>query len=247
MSATSPGHGALDAIRIVLVEPKHSGNIGAVARAMKTMSLASLYLVRPFDHPSHEAVRRAVGAADTLEGAVVVDRVEDAIGDCRLVVGCTARARSYPHPVLDARECSRKLVRDVARGDQVAVLFGPERTGLSNRDLHLCNFELRIPTNTAFASLNLASAVQLVCYEIFVASQEGVATSAPEIFYPSQSDMEYFYQHLVETLDSRGFLHPEKREASTAKLRRLFGRARPEVGELKLLHSLVRLMRRDGG
>jgi tRNA (cytidine32/uridine32-2'-O)-methyltransferase len=244
VSSKTVARDGLGEIRIVLVEPNHPGNIGAVARAMKTMSLSALYLVRPTEHPTYEAERRAVGAVDTLAGAIVVDRVEDAVGDCRLVIGSTARARSHPHPVVEARGCGRMLVGESESGVASAVLFGPERTGLSNRDLNLCNHEVRIPTNPDFASLNLASAVQLISYEILMARHMDELPTAPEIDYPSQFEMEYFYDHLIKTLDTRDFLLSDKRQVSIAKLRRLFGRARPETGELKLLHSLVKLIGR---
>jgi len=233
-------------IRIVLIEPKHPGNIGAVARAMKTMRLANLYLVRPVEFPSFDAERRAVGALDTLKAATVVERLEDAIGDCRLVIGTTARARAHPHPVLSARSCAEKLAREANARAPAAVLFGPERTGLSNRDMDACTFQLTIPTNPEFASLNLASAVQLLSYEIFLASEQAPAPDPRSVEYPNQSDMEFFYKHLEKTLVSRNFLDEARREVTVSKMRRLFGRARPRIGELKLLHSLVKLMERGG-
>ncbi len=239
---------AVDDVRIVLIDPQHPGNIGAVARAMKTMALHRLYLVRPAKFPDYDAGRRAAGAVDVLERAVVVDDVAEAIGDCPLVIGSSARTRAHPLPVLDARESARMLVREAAAGAPVAVLFGPERTGLSNDDLDLCNFRLRIPTGREFKSLNLAAAVQLLCYEVLMASladEPAGPVDERDREYPSQGDMEYFYRHLQRTLDARGFTADSRRAVTLAKLRRLFGRARPAVGELKLLHSLVRLMHRD--
>ena len=238
----------VDDIRIVLIDPQHPGNIGAVARAMKAMALHRLYLVRPVEFPAYEAERRAAGANDVLEQAIVVDDAADAIGDCQLVIGGSARSRSYPLPVLDARESGRRLVLGAAAGAPVAAIFGPERTGLSNEDLDRCNFRMRIPTSTEFSSLNLASAVQLLCYEVLVASLEkpqNLPRRDPDREYPSQSEMEFFYKHLEKTLDARSFTADSRRAATIAKLRRLFGRARPAAGELKLLHSLVRLMHRD--
>ncbi len=238
-------HLSLDNIRIVLIEHKHPGNIGAVARAIKTMALTNLYLVRPVDFPSHDAERRAVGALDTLNAATVVLRLEEAIGDCRLVIGTTSRARAHPHPVLTARACGEKLVREASERAPAAVLFGPERTGLSNRDMDACTFQLTIATNPEFASLNLASAVQLLSYEVFLASGEVPVPDPPSIEYPDQSDMEYFYKHLEKTLVARSFLDEARREVTLSKIRRLFGRSRPSAGELKLLHSLVKLMERN--
>lgn len=242
----------LDGIRVVLIEPQHPGNIGAAARAMKTMGLRRLYIVRPkTEFPTYEAERRAAGSLDILRAAVVTESLDEATGDCRLVVGATARSRTHGHPVIDARTCGRKLVREASVGEPVALLFGPERTGLSNDDLNRCHLEVRIPTSEEFSSLNLASAVQLLCYEVQVAlresnaqGEEGGEPTATAGEYPTQREMEYFFRHLEETLDERGFTADARREVTFAKLRRLFARSRPHVGELKLLHSLVRLMRR---
>lgn len=240
---------SLENIRIVLVESQHPGNIGATARAMKTMGLTRLFLVRPKTPcPSYEAERRAAGSQDVLAAAVVTDDLDSVTGDCRLVVGGTARARTHRHPVLDARECGRKLFAEATGDDPLAVLFGPERTGLSNDDLDRCNFELRIPTSAAFSSLNLAAAVQLLCYEVHMASIEadrGAASPAVASDYPTQREMEFFFGHLEQTLDAREFTADARTEITRSKLRRLFGRARPRAGELKMLHSLVRLMDRD--
>ena len=240
---------SIDDIRVVLIDPQHPGNIGAAARAMKAMGLRRLYLVRPQKFPAYEAERRALGAVDVLECAVVLEDAAEAVGDCRLVVGGSARARSFPLPVLDARESGRALVREASAGQPVAALFGPERTGLSNEDLDRCTVQLRIPTSPDFSSLNLASAVQLLCYEVWMAACEGSDGAAPgpprDRDYPTQREMEYFFEHLQRTLDARRFTFDNRRAATLAKLRRLFGRARPAVGELKLLHSLVRLMEGD--
>lgn len=236
---------ALEDIRIVLIETAHPGNIGAVARAMKTMALSRLVLVRPNVYPSEEAVRRATGATDVLEGARVVDHLDEAIGDCRLVIGGSARARSFPHTVLDPHECGVRLVQETAAGAPAALVFGPERSGLANQDLDRCSYQVRIPTNPAFVSLNLASAVQLVCYELFLAAAGPVA---PKVLEPacSEQEMEYFYEHLERALDSRGYLDGEMRGVTMMKMRRLFGRSRPSSGELKMLRTLTRFIHRDG-
>ena len=237
-------------VRIVLVEPSHPGNVGAVARAMKTMDLSSLVLVRPASFPSDEADRRSLGAVDLLRSARVVDTLEEAIGDCRLVIGSSARSRSFPHVSLDARRCGERLWTEAAEGEPVALLFGPERTGLSNQDLDRCAFQVRIPASEAFSSLNLAAAVQLLCYELFVASRAGWedATERPD---PGERpslhvELEHFHAHLERALDSRGYLDGEMKEVTLTRLRRLFGRARPHSGELKLLHTLAKLIHRDG-
>jgi tRNA (cytidine32/uridine32-2'-O)-methyltransferase len=239
---------ALDDIRIVLIEPAHPGNIGAVARAMKTMSLTRLVLVRPDRFPSADADRRAMGAIDILKQAQLVDGIDQAIGDCRLVIGGSARERTFPHPILDARQCGARLVEETSGGEPAALVFGPERTGLSNHDLDRCTYQVLIPTSEAFSSLNLASAVQLVCYEIFLAAREPSTREQGKRGEPSsrQAEMEYFFGHLERALDSRGFLDGQMREITMMKLRRLFGRSRPNAGELKLLHTLTRFMHRGG-
>jgi TrmH family RNA methyltransferase len=239
---------AFDDIRIVLIEPAHPGNIGATARAMKTMSLGRLALVRPNVFPSDEADRRAMGAIDIVHRAEVFDDLDEAVGDCRLVIGCSARSRSFPHLELDPRECGARLIEETATGEAAAVVFGPERMGLANRDLDRCSHQVLIPANEAFSSLNLASAVQLICYEIFLAARQsaGRQDTGPEDPASLHREMEYFYGHLERALDSRGFLDGEMREVTLMKLRRLFGRARPNSGELKILHTMMRLIHRDG-
>ena len=242
---------ALDDIRIVLIEPTHPGNIGAVARAMKTMSLTRLVLVRPRTFPSDEADRRAMGAVDILARAQVTDDLDQAIGDCRLVIGGSARARTFPHPVLDAHECGARLMEETSTGEPAAVVFGCEQSGLSNHDLDRCSYQVLIPTSETFSSLNLAAAVQLICYEIFLAARDPIDPVAPVArnaaeLPSSEKELEHFYQHLERALDSRGYLDGEMREVTMMKLRRLFGRARPTWGELKILHTFMRFIHRDG-
>ncbi len=240
---------ALEDIRIVLIQPAHPGNIGAVARAMKTMSLSRLVLVRPNVFPSQEADRRAMGAIDILQNTKVVAELGEAIGDCRLVIGGSARPRSFPHTMLDARQCGARLVQETALGESAALVFGPERMGLSNHDLDRCAYQVLIPTSDAFSSLNLASAVQLICYEIFLAARDpdSEPIAQPSELPSSQGELEYFFGHLERALDSRGYLDGEMREVTMMKLRRLFGRSRPSPGEIKILHTLTRLIHRDGG
>jgi tRNA (cytidine32/uridine32-2'-O)-methyltransferase len=239
---------ALDDIRIVLIEPAHPGNIGAVARAMKTMSFSRLVLVRPHRFPSEEADRRAMGSIEILQAAEVVDDLDRAVDDCRLVIGCSARPRSFRHSELDPKQCASQLARETASGDPAALVFGPERMGLANHDLDRCTHQLLIPTNEAFSSLNLASAVQLICYEVFLAGRAPVLGKPidPDERPSGHREMEYFFDHLERALDSRGYLDGEMREVTMTKLRRLFGRSRPDPGELKILRTLMRLIHRDG-
>jgi tRNA (cytidine32/uridine32-2'-O)-methyltransferase len=233
---------SFDKIRIVLVEPLHPGNIGAVARAMKAMDLHRLTLVRPGEFPADEADRRAVAAVDILDRAQVVETLVDAVADCQLVIGSTARARSWAHPVIDARQAGKQLTEQAALGDEVAVVFGNERAGLTNEELNACNFELRIPTSKDFKSLNLGSAVQILAYEIYMASMNAAPAHDRDVEYPDTQTFEYFYKHLETALDSRDYFKGDGREAGLIKIRRLFARSRPDVAELKRLHSLVTLM-----
>lgn len=235
-------------IRIVLVEPRHPGNVGAAARAMKTMGLDRLVLVRPAEFPSVEAEQRAVSAADVLGGAPVVDALRDAIADCSLVIATTGRARRHAHPILGPREAASQVVREAAAGASVAIVFGPERDGLSNQDLDACGFQLQIPTDDALPSLNLAAAVQLVCYELRMASAElashGGGQPAVGATHPKQAELEFFYAKLRDALEAADFFDAANPEPTFTRIRRIFGRARPDSTELLLLHGLVRLMRK---
>lgn len=234
---------SLSHIRIVLIEPNHPGNIGAAARAMKTMGLDKLYLVRPRKFPCPEADCRAVGAVDILKRAVVIQDLQSAVSGCKLVVGGSGRSREFPLPSLDAREGGVRIAKESLAGDAVAVLFGSERNGLTNQALDVCSHQLRIPTAPDFTSLNVASAVQLVCYEIFMAaSKTEPSVEVDRSSYPSHEELEFFYQHLERTLEERDFASAINPERVYAKLRRLIARARPKENELRLLHGLVRLM-----
>lgn len=250
-------------IRVVLDEPSHPGNIGAAARAMKTMGLSDLYLVRPERFPDPEADARAVSAVDVVTRATVVDDLRAAIGDCQLVVGVSGRARELSLPALEAREGGQQIMREANAGAPVAVVFGCESTGLTNEALDACTLQLRIPTSPDFKSLNLAAAVQLVCYEIWMGDAAETKSEAPESNrfietvtetvrtsdaepehdrYPSLDEFEYFYQRLERTLAERNFYYPQNPDRVNVKLRRLIARARPKDNELRLLHSLVGLM-----
>jgi len=155
-------------IRIVLVNTSHPGNIGAAARAMKNMGLSRLYLVQPKDFPSLEAISRSAGALDVLDEAVVVDDLSQAISDCVWVAGTSARLRTIEWPILEPRECVQVSLENIDQGD-IAIVFGRENSGLTNDELAKCNVLLHIPTNPDYSSLNIAAAVQVVCYEFRLA------------------------------------------------------------------------------
>jgi len=226
-------------IRVVLVETSHPGNIGAAARAIKNMGLERLVLVRPKAFPHPEASARASGATDVLERAQVVDSVEAGLADCGLVVATTARDRDQNMRVLDVRDAAARLVAECARGP-VAVLFGNERTGLTNEELSLAHALLRIPANPGYSSLNLAMAVQLVGYEIWRA-RGALHSAAPQaVPLATAADMERLYAHLAEVLEQVGF---RDRTASGThlmeRLRRLLNRAELDQNEANILRGIL--------
>lgn len=226
-------------IRIVLVGTTHPGNIGAAARAMKNMGLSELSLVRPRYFPHEDATARASGAEDVLESARVVDDLAGALADCRFVAGASARARTIDWPTLAPRECARRLVDESTEG-AAAIVFGPEKSGLTNEDLDRCHALVSIPADPGFSSLNLAMAVQVLCYEVRLAGTEGTPASAPrEVPLASSEELERFYAHLGQVLTASGFLDPENPRFLMRRLRRLFARALPDQNEVNILRGIL--------
>jgi TrmH family RNA methyltransferase len=231
----------LSNIRVVLLNTSHPGNIGAAARAMKTMGLEDLRLVNPKQFPHAEATARASGADDLLGRADVYTRLDEALQGCRLVIGASARARSIPCPILDPRECARQAQAESEHGP-VAVLFGCEQSGLSNAEMDRCHALVRIPASDAYSSLNLAAAVQVICYELFAAhvTREALVGDADTDHSPVGADeMELFYEHLERTLVELGFLDPANPRQLMRRLRRLFNRARPDENEMNILRGIL--------
>ncbi len=228
-------------IRIVLVETSHPGNIGAAARAMKTMGLTELVLVNPKDYPCVEATARAAGADDVLANARVVDSLAAAIEDCQLTFGATARLRSLRWPVVTVREAAGMAIAERQRS-KVAIVFGRERTGLSNDELALCQKLLNIPVNPAFSSLNLAAAVQVVCYELRIAALGDVVhePERPEEEYAPAGMIDSFHAQLEQDLVDIGFLDPDNPRQLPLKLRRLFVKARPTINEIKIMRGILK-------
>ena len=229
-------------IRIVLVRPTHPGNVGATARAMKNMALRSLYLIEPERFPSTEATDRAAGADDVLQGAVICASLDEALKDCHLVIGTSARSRRIEWPTLDPAAGASRLVEG-ARNGPVALLFGQERTGLLNSELDRCHFVVTIPADAAYSSLNLASAVQILAYEIYRTALAGGATmSTAEVRdgrLASSEDMQRFYQHLEEVLQEIEFLNPDKPRYLMRRLMRLFNRASLDDNEMNILRGIL--------
>ena len=235
----------LNEVRVVLVNTSHNGNVGSAARAMKTMGLSKLYLVDPVNEIDSHASALAAGATDVLGNAVVVDTLEEAIADCSLVIGTSARSRTLSWPMVEPRECGEKMIEG-AKSGPVALVFGRENSGLSNEELQLCNYHVCIPANPEYSSLNLAMAVQTLCYEVrmsYLASQEidkpTEAVAEDESNYPSSKQMELFYDHLETTLNDTGFIIKQHPGIVMTKLRRLFNRARPEEVELNILRGIL--------
>jgi TrmH family RNA methyltransferase len=228
----------MDAIRFVLCETSHPGNIGAAARAIKTMGFSELVLVRPKEFPSVEAEARASGATDVLARARVVDSLQEAIADCGLVVGASARRRKHRWPEFNPRECAAEVLGRVTSAP-AAIIFGTERSGLSNEQMDRCNALVYIPANPDYSSLNLASAVQLIAYELHFARGELEPPPPPEWPPASGEDMELFYEHLERVMTASGFLKPDNPRHLMRKLRRLFNRAQVDEHELSILRGLL--------
>ena len=232
----------LDNIRIVLVNTSHPGNIGGVARAMKNMGLSRLYLVEPRQFPDEQADWRAASASDVLEAAVVTSSLDEAVADCQFVVGTSARGRRIPWPLLDPRKCAQRMAVS-SDTEQVAVLFGREDRGLTNDELKVCNLHLNIPTSEHYSSLNLAMAVQVVCYELRMLLDAAAlpATEDDEWDTPftTRENMERFYVHLEQTLTDIEFLDPAAPRQLMARLRRLYSRVRLDEMELNILRGIL--------
>ena len=229
-------------ISIVLVNPSHPGNIGAAARAMKTMGLSQLSLVAPDEFPSGTATALASGADDILRNARVCATLDEALADCQFVVGTSARVRGVSLPLVDPRTCARSII-DEAVTHKVALIFGREDKGLTNDQLRRCHLQVHIPTNEEFSSLNLGAAVQVLCYELRM--MQLLSADALEMPEPrshelaNMEDMERYYDHLYQVLLEIGFLDHSSHEKIMAKLRRLYGRVRPDRVELSILRGVL--------
>jgi TrmH family RNA methyltransferase len=231
-------------LRIVLVETTHPGNIGATARAMKNMGLRRLVLVKPAHFPHAEATARAAGADDILAQAQVVNSLNIALQGCHGVLGTTARDRGLSGPELDPHQCALQVAEFCSQGE-AALVFGRESSGLTNDELDLCHYRIRIPTNPAFSSLNLAAAVTVVVYEVRKVIEAAVVqTPEPQSLKPrelpaSADEMANFYQHLEQVLLETGFLNPANPRHLMRQLRRLFNRSQPNKNEVNILRGML--------
>lgn len=229
-------------IRFVLVEPSHPGNIGAVARALKNMALSQLWLVRPRQFPHAESLARASGADDVLNQAQVVGTVDEALQGCGFVVATTARPREHNHRVLDVRAAADRMVQEAQRSP-VAVLLGPERTGLTNAELDLAHLLLRIPGNPEYLSLNVAMAAQIVAYELFQARNTGAnvpLSVEPAVPLATPQQMTQFYAHLSQVMSEVDFR--DRTQSGTQlmqRIRRFMQRAELDQNEVNILRGFL--------
>jgi tRNA (cytidine32/uridine32-2'-O)-methyltransferase len=237
--------GPADRLRIVLVGTQHPGNIGSAARAMKTMGLARLVLVAPEKAPSVESYALAAGADDVLAGATTCATLAEAVADCRLVLGCTARSRRVALEELLPRDAAARAVGEAAAGAEVALVFGRERTGLTNDELQLCHASVHIPANPDYSSLNLAAAVQVLSYELRLAVLASAAPAEAESAAErrdtpaSHAEMEGFFAQLADTLDAIDFHKGRAPESAMRKLRRLYLRAGLDSREVRILRGIL--------
>jgi len=225
-------------LRVVLSHTSHPGNIGAAARAMKTMGFGELVLVAPRHFPDPDATAMAAGAADVLQAARVVSTLEAAIAECTLAVGFSARGRDLSHAPAALRELAPEILA-AAKAGTVALVFGNETSGLSNDELLRCQRLAHIPANPAYSSLNLAAAVQVACYEL--AATSGVhalpASGAPDA--ATGEDIEGFFAHLESAVHQTGFADPQNPGRFMERMRRLFARSGLERAEVKLLRGML--------
>ncbi|WP_320825862.1 RNA methyltransferase [Reinekea sp.] len=234
----------LQQVRVVMVHTSHPGNIGAAARAMKTMGFRHLVLVQPRDFPSATATAMASGATDLLDGAVVVETLQEAIADCGLVVGASARSRTLPWPLVNPREMAQQVL-SMPDNSQVALVLGRERSGLTNDELACCHCHVNIPANPDYSSLNVASAVQVLTYELRMSCQAGQEKPKPHWGVPwdqppaNAGQLESLFQHWERVLVDIDFLNPNNPRTLMSKVRRLILRAHPDEVEANILRGML--------
>ncbi len=235
MNNTDP----LKNIRVVLTQPGHPGNIGAAARAMKTMGLSALHLVNPRQFPHPDADARASGALDVLQHAHVHESLTAALRGCVLAVATSSRQRELRHETMTVRDAARELLAQAA-SSPVAIVFGNETSGLSSEEASLCQVWAYIPANPDYTSLNLAAAVQVFAYELRVGLPDSARQHEPEFEPASLEQVERLYQHFEKTMVHAGFLDPANPKRLLPRLRRLLARARLEAVEVNILRGFLK-------
>lgn len=223
----------------MLVEPSHPGNIGGAARAMKTMGQQELFLVKPKRFPDPQADWRAAGALDVLDAATVVDSVDEAIADCHWVVGTSTRSRRIPWPIAAPDKIAEQLLAQPAE-NQAAILFGREDNGLSNEELQRCHSHLQIPAAPEYSSLNLAMAVQVVCYELYQTGLDADPVPPWDRRMATSAELEAMLEHFNAVLETKGFLDPQNPGQTMTRLRRLFARTQLDETEVQILRGVLK-------
>ncbi len=232
-------------VRIVLSHTSHPGNIGATARAMKTMGLSTLYLVNPKSFPNNEADVRASNARDILEQASVVSSLEEALNDTVLTIAMTARPRDLSNRIIDARQAAKALLEHASHSP-VALVFGRESSGLTTAEITMCQLTVHIPTNPDYSSLNLAAAVQIMAYELRMALTETTHIPPPQPAYQLASfhEIELFYHHLELALIDSKFLDPRQPKRLMQRIRRMFARTQLEKEEVNILRGILSALKK---
>ena len=231
-------------LRIVLVNTSHPGNIGATARAMKNMGMSRLYLVQPKEFPSGVAVGRAASAVDVLDNAVICARLQDAIRDCGLVIGTSARSRSIPLKLVLPEQSAEHVYRALP-ANQAALVFGREDSGLTNEELQLCHLHVQIPASEQYSSLNLAAAVLLICYEVrrrFLRETEAESVRQEDYWdheLATGLQTEQFFEHLEKVLIRIEFHDPQNPRQLMQRMRRMFGRIRMDTMEMNIMRGIL--------
>ena len=228
----------LNSVRIVLVGTTHPGNIGATARAMKNMGMVNLALVKPKDFPSNEAIYRSKAAKDVLESAQIYENLEDAVSDCELVIGTSARGRTVPWPVLDPKDAADRVAIH-SENNKVAIVFGREDRGLTNQELGLCNLHVHIPADPEYSSLNLAQAVQIIVYEIRVSIlKDQECEEYWDVDLATNEQTELLIDHMDELMKEVEFYDVQNPRKLLLRVRRFFKRSRIDVMEANIFRGL---------
>ncbi len=232
----------LDQFKIILSHTTHPGNIGAAARAMKVMGLSNLALVNPSKYPSAEATERASKASDILSDAIVYTDIHQAIADCRLVVGASVRTRTLPSRLVTPRELAN-IVKNNLDNTPIAILFGTENSGLTNDELHLCHYQVYIPTNPDYSSLNLASAVQLISYEMRLAFSEVQQLPDQRVIANEQrisrEQLDGLLAHFEKVMGETGYLNPDHKKQIDNRMSRLLSKAEITESENRVLRGFL--------
>ncbi len=231
----------LQNFRVILCQTSHPGNIGSAARAMKTMGINQLYLVQPHSFPDAHATALSTGAADLLENAIVTKTLAEALNGCAFAIGMSARKRNLSHELVNVRSAAATAI-NIAVNQPVALVFGTEMSGLTNAELDLCQMLAMIPANPEYSSLNLAAAVQIMCYELRMAALQDAPINPNTVNELATIDsVEGFYAHLEQTLLHIGYLNPAAPKKLMERIRRIYARNRLEKEEVNLLRGILTL------